>query len=88
MYFVTKLAFVAGMAASISQGAVVSPRTSETPLAPLPDLMRAEHNYGFASVDLDGIYRSYHADGTVVDAARLARAQLETYFAALERFAG
>ncbi|KAK8085562.1 hypothetical protein PG997_006833 [Apiospora hydei] len=61
----------------------------EIPLnAALPNLLRAEHNYGFASVDPDGIYRSYHANGTVVDAARLTRAQLETYFAALERFAG
>ncbi|KAK8070084.1 hypothetical protein PG994_006700 [Apiospora phragmitis] len=58
------------------------------PLAELPDLVRAEHNHGFASIDPDGIYRSYHINSTVVDAARLTRAQLDTYLAAVDRVLG
>ncbi|KAK7932157.1 hypothetical protein PG985_002869 [Apiospora marii] len=88
MYFVTKHAFVAGMTASVSQGAVISPLSGGDPNAQLPELVRAEHNNGFASIDPDGIYRSYHVNGTVVDAARLTQAQLDTYLAALEQVSG
>ncbi|KAK8131223.1 hypothetical protein PG984_007661 [Apiospora sp. TS-2023a] len=88
MYFVTKLALVAGMAASIIQGAAIPPPSGGDPNAQLPALVRAEHNNGFASIDPDGIYRSYHVNGTVVDAARLTRAQIDTYLAAVEDFAG
>jgi hypothetical protein len=50
-----------------------------------PDLIRAAgYAHGFASVDRDGVYRSYHVDGHVLDAARLSRAQLNTYLDALE----
>ncbi|KAK8053198.1 hypothetical protein PG996_012499 [Apiospora saccharicola] len=88
MYFVSKLAFVAAMAASVIQAAVIPPPSGGDPHTQLPALVRAENNNGFGSIDPDGIYRSYHVNGTVVDAARLTRAQIDTYLAAVEDFAG
>lgn len=46
------------------QGNRAGPESART--VKFPDLMRAEHGYGFHSVDRDGIYRAYHADGRVL----------------------
>ncbi len=35
-------------------------------------------------MDADGVYRSYQANGTVVDAARLSKAQINTWLALAE----
>jgi hypothetical protein len=39
---------------------------------------------GFMNVDIDGVYRSYEATGTVLDAARLSKAQINIWLAAIK----
>lgn len=39
---------------------------------------------GFLNVDIDGVYRSYEATGTVLDAARLSKAQINIWLAAIK----
>jgi len=48
-------------------------------LADFPQFSVFDGRPGFASVDPDGVYRAYLADGTVVDAARLTSDQIQTW---------
>ncbi|KAK8098875.1 uncharacterized protein PG998_012116 [Apiospora kogelbergensis] len=88
MHAITKLAtFFIAMAATARGGSVMGERSAAQLASAInfPDLARAELGRGFSHVDRDGVYRSYHAtEGRVVDAARLSRAQLDAYLAALE----
>lgn len=52
-------------------------------LADFPQLSRDAQGHSFMHVDSDGVYRSYHANGTVLDAARLDSAQIDTWIAAI-----
>ncbi|KAI7778226.1 hypothetical protein LA080_002491 [Diaporthe eres] len=54
------------------------------PLASFPILSFPEATRGFWNVDNDGIYRAYLANGTIVDAARLSKEQIQTYISAIE----
>ncbi|KAK7732405.1 hypothetical protein SLS63_005083 [Diaporthe eres] len=54
------------------------------PLANFPILSFPEATRGFWNVDNDGIYRAYLANGTIVDAARLSKEQIQTYIYAIE----
>ncbi|KAK7752904.1 hypothetical protein SLS62_005063 [Diatrype stigma] len=52
-------------------------------LADFPQLSRDARGHSFMHVDSDGVYRSYHANGTVLDAARLNSSQIDTWLAAI-----
>jgi hypothetical protein len=52
---------------------------TSNPLAEFPQLTGFDGRPGFASVDPDGVYRAYLADGTIVDAARLTAEQVQTW---------
>lgn len=52
---------------------------TSNPLADFPKLTGLDGRPGFASVDPDGVYRAYLADGTIVDAARLTADQVQTW---------
>jgi hypothetical protein len=52
---------------------------ASNPLADFPQLTGFDGRPGFASVDPDGVYRAYLADGTIVDAARLTSDQVQTW---------
>ena len=52
-------------------------------MAEFPKLVTAKDGYGFWNVDVDGVYRSYHSNGTVLDAARLTEDQINTYLSAI-----
>ncbi|KAM0718423.1 hypothetical protein Q7P37_005493 [Cladosporium fusiforme] len=71
----------AAMAMLLSQS-LAAPTTgiaTSNPLADFPKLTGFDGRPGFASVDPDGVYRAYLADGTVVDAARLTSDQVQTW---------
>lgn len=48
-------------------------------MADLPKLKGLDGHAGFEFVDPDGVYRTYIANGTVIDAARLTAAQIQTW---------
>lgn len=52
---------------------------ASNPLAYLPKLKGLDGHAGFEFVDPDGVYRTYIANGTVIDAARLTAAQIQTW---------
>ncbi|KAM0704339.1 hypothetical protein Q7P35_008573 [Cladosporium inversicolor] len=52
---------------------------TSNPLADFPKLTGLDSRPGFASLDPDGVYRAYLADGTIVDAARLTSDQIQTW---------
>lgn len=51
-------------------------------LVDFPKLTGFDGRPGFASVDPDGVYRAYLADGTIVDAARLTVDQIQSWIVA------
>lgn len=52
---------------------------TSNPLVDFPKLTGFDGRPGFASVDPDGVYRAYLADGTIVDAARLTSDQVQIF---------
>ncbi|KAK4560674.1 hypothetical protein LTR86_005252 [Recurvomyces mirabilis] len=61
--------------------------SSESPLG-LPTFPMLQglscENEGFMSIDTDGVYRAYRADGTVADASRLSPQQIQIFLSACE----
>jgi hypothetical protein len=58
---------------------LVQARATFNPLESFPTLQGFGYHPAFASVDPDGVYRAYLADGAVVDAARLTPEQIQTW---------
>ncbi|KAI1179596.1 hypothetical protein F4777DRAFT_600390 [Nemania sp. FL0916] len=83
MYFTAKRALLASIVATTCAGSVMVP-DYEAAAAVFPSLVRPEHGYGFMNLDRDGVYRSYHADGRVLDAVRFSREQIDDFLAVLE----
>ncbi|KAK3675428.1 hypothetical protein LTR78_004511 [Recurvomyces mirabilis] len=77
--------------AALSEARIASPTedvaSSESPLG-LPTFPKLQglscENEGFMSIDTDGVYRAYLADGTVTDASRLSPQQIQIFLSACE----
>ncbi|OIW34635.1 hypothetical protein CONLIGDRAFT_688530 [Coniochaeta ligniaria NRRL 30616] len=70
------------LTATTGSCAAVTGRGTDQALTSMPSLIRPVS--GFLNVDIDGVYRSYEATGTVLDAARLSKAQINIWLAAIK----
>ncbi|KAK5674380.1 hypothetical protein LTS10_012964 [Elasticomyces elasticus] len=62
-----------------SHALLANAESTANPFEGFPKLSGLDGRVGMANLDPDGVYHLYLADGTVVDAARLTLAQIQTW---------